>query len=125
MAAEFSQDKDRPEAPLASAPSVTSHTLAPRRARWYALETPITPPPMTATLSCDWLFILLRSINLGPRWSARRVNPLWQSPFSDGSVGMTPDRVAPPVALPGALDDVVLVDLDTQARVGGDGDEAI
>ena len=27
--------------------------------------------------------------------------------------------------LPGALYDVVLVDLDTQARVGGDGDEAI
>src|SRR5215203_6166283 len=62
MLAEFSQESDRPEAPLASAPSVTNHTLAPRRARWYALETPIAPPPMTATLGCVWLLMLLTSI---------------------------------------------------------------
>jgi hypothetical protein len=40
MPPELIQDRDRPEAPLASAPSVNSQTFAPRRARWYALETP-------------------------------------------------------------------------------------
>src|SRR5829696_7706671 len=72
MLAEFSQESDRPEAPLASAPSVTNHTLAPRRARWYALETPIAPPPMTATLGCVWLLMLLTSIEaLGLRQDQR------------------------------------------------------
>src|SRR5215216_1099773 len=38
---------------------------------------------------------------------------------------MTPDGVAPAMALSGPVLDVVLVDLDTQARAAGDGDEAI
>src|SRR5215212_6955646 len=72
MLAEFSQERDRPEAPLASAPSVTNHTLAPRRAKWYAAETPIAPPPMTATLGCVWLLMLLTSIEaLGLRQDQR------------------------------------------------------
>src|SRR5215213_8504354 len=48
-----------------------------------------------------------------------------ESPFSEGSVLMTPDGVPPEMALSGPVLDVVLVDLDTQARAAGDGDEAI
>src|SRR3954453_8774179 len=49
MPAEFRQESERPDAPLAGAPSVTRVTLTPRRARWTAEETPKTPPPITAT----------------------------------------------------------------------------
>ena len=49
MRDEFSQESERPDAPLAGAPSVTRVTLAPRRARCTAEETPKTPPPITAT----------------------------------------------------------------------------
>src|SRR5690349_15755338 len=48
--AEFSQESERPDAPLAKGPSVTRVTRAPRRARCTADETPKTPPPITATL---------------------------------------------------------------------------
>src|SRR4051794_30013188 len=47
--AEFSQDRERPEARLASGPSVTSTTRAPARANERAVETPRIPPPTTAT----------------------------------------------------------------------------
>ena len=46
--AEFSQDSDRPEAALVSSPSVISTTSTPARASWWAVDTPRTPPPMTA-----------------------------------------------------------------------------
>src|SRR5690348_10556365 len=46
---EFSQERERPDAPRAGLPSVTRVTFTPRRARWTAEETPKTPPPITAT----------------------------------------------------------------------------
>jgi hypothetical protein len=46
------------------------------------------------------------------------------SPFSDGSVCVAPDWVAPTMTLFGAFSDVILVDVDAQAGGGGDGDEA-
>src|SRR4051794_3556735 len=49
MRDEFSQERERPDAPRAGPPSVTRVTLTPRRARWTAEETPKTPPPITAT----------------------------------------------------------------------------
>ena len=50
MPAEFSQDKERPDVPLVSMVSVSKITSAPARASCWAIDTPITPPPTTATL---------------------------------------------------------------------------
>src|SRR3954453_23619453 len=49
MRDEFSQESERPDAPLAGTPSVTRVTPTPRRARRTAEETPKTRPPITAT----------------------------------------------------------------------------
>ena len=48
-----------------------------------------------------------------------------QSPLGKAAIGMAPDRVAPAVADGGALGDVVLVDLDAQARAVRDLHEAV
>ena len=50
MPAAFNQDKERPDAPLLNTFSVNKITSAPARASCWAVEAPITPPPMTATL---------------------------------------------------------------------------
>ena len=46
MRAEFSQDSERPEAPLAGGPSLRMVTRMPRRASWTPVETPKMPAPM-------------------------------------------------------------------------------
>ena len=49
MPAEFNHG-ERPDAPLVSMLSVSKITSAPARASCWAVDTPITPPPTTATL---------------------------------------------------------------------------
>ncbi|MNL81421.1 hypothetical protein D3C87_2085340 [compost metagenome] len=46
MRAEFSQESERPEAPLAGGPSLRIVTLMPRRASCTPVETPKIPAPM-------------------------------------------------------------------------------
>ena len=50
MPAAFSHANERPDAPLVGSLSVSKITSAPARASWRAVDTPITPPPTTATL---------------------------------------------------------------------------
>src|SRR6185437_11533337 len=58
----------------------------------------------------------------GGRAAGGRAGAGAASPLGDGAVGVPPDGVAPPVSFAGPLADVVLVDLDAEARPGGDGD---
>src|SRR4029450_886814 len=46
------------------------------------------------------------------------------SPFGDGSVGVPPEWVAPPVALLGPFRDIVLVDVDAQTGADRESDKA-
>jgi hypothetical protein len=51
MPAEFNQDRERPDASLVGTLSVSKITFAPARASCQAVDTPITPPPTTATFT--------------------------------------------------------------------------
>src|SRR5215212_8121551 len=95
-------------------------------------ERPSTGGPSECAVAGQW--VQLHSPHVRPicQWPRRHATTLKrgpiraaESPFSEGSVLMTPDGVPPAMALSGPVRDVVLVDLDTQARAAGDGDEAV
>src|SRR6185437_12222786 len=97
--------------PMSEAPPVTIAVLPAKR------------PAVAAGAGSGMRVILFgrRCCSAG-RAAGGRAGAVAASPLGDGAVGVPPDGVAPPVPFAGPLADVVLVDLDAEARPGGDGD---